>query len=1223
MNLSGRHCSPGFLPETARYLALDMEPGEFWKGRVRRILYGTAIVASVLVLSSYAGHWFVVVRSPAHQWKLSQRAMFQAEWDVAEIHLRNVIAAEPGNLGARLALADVYREISKDSPDDDAPKIAGAEETSRTIFLDPPAAIEQLVEIARREPRNTIARLRLLETWRRIGRNEAATTVAQELVEIGSEDPRALFMIAAAELDSERWSAAEPLIKKLKPKPPKTSLAHLYLQTRWSDGTGNTDLINNTVPPVLQKFAQAETLQLEQLELAEATFLAYLIQTSIRHARRENEFISRCDVALSIFDRLSTTTSDDVSARKRIDLAARFIDLLLSGWDHPKIHRGTLPVWDELQTRRNRMLSRYVDLTERTLGSDSLSPFLYDQIARAAIATGDDARAIKVLQAGLQAHEELPAHRRAELLSLHQKAAERLIVQGNFEEANVSIEQLLSHQATAPTGHLLAGFVAFRQGEFDAARDHLVENEEAGHESLLGSVLLCVCSFNAHEWTNTLQHLDSVEKQLAGSLPLHRNWANRFLGETSKRQLLNGFCLAQTGNDKQAEELLARLENTKEQSPARLIRASLLKKNGRNREAITLLQTARRDDPENVSIVVALAELWAANGEQRAAELALESFIDSHPEDVVPRLALARLLSDDGAQLEKVLELLADVRRRVPETPQAWTLAATILLKSRNNFALDDLLRQMKRQKEVAHLTPLIAAYSALQRAGLDDAALALSEADSELRQTDQWMMLSANVALAKGDTGQSLDLFSQAMQSRKANPRAEQGFLQTLAAAVQNGSSEVTRKKVAVIRKKWPNEPAVILASLVLAAKAEDFAAAAAEVEYLRKRDTDKGRPAFWSATILSAQGRMRDALGALDPVLSDATLNNEDRTLPARMLAAKIELFRDKPAAALQHLGSRKTDEPFEATLLRAEVLRRLARAEDAAIDLEQLVTRATDFVRGWLMLSRVYEDVTTDDGPARAVQALERGLSDLPGDDALEDRMFTILLKQDKIARTQMLADGIFRESPRAETALRMAGLFLDASLSEKADTWLARASETSTEQTSSLLRFLEATSLQKQGEAANSETMLRQAETAYEKLLAEDPTNLGALNNLAWMKLKDFDDTGSAVSLVAKIRAYIPDRSLPPGIVDTIVETLRATGKNEEALKLVESSLLKHPDEALLRFHYGVLLHDRAGSSRFQQSKAIRELERAVMLGGLQTDRRREVSQYLRQWKLAAN
>lgn len=1196
-----------------------MDPGAFWKGRrFRRVLYGVAIIASVLVLSSYAGHWFVVVRSPDHQWKLAKKAMFQTEWDVAEIHLRNVIAAEPNNGGARLALADVYREISKEEPDDDAPEIAGADDVQHTIYLDPPSAIEQLVEIARREPRNAGVRLRLLETWRRTGRTEAATRIAKEAVALGSDDPRAVFIVAAAELDARHWAAAEPLIGMLAPEPPKTSLAHLYLQTRWCAGTGNSELINTTVPTALQKFVQAETLQLEQLELAEATFLAYVAQTSIQHAGDEAELLDRCNVALSIFDGLSTATSDDVSAEKRVDLGARFIELLVTGLKHPEIRRGTTDAWSELTERRNRMLARYVNLAERSLGSDSLSPFLYDRIARAAIAVGDDARAIKVLQSGLQAHDQLPVYRKTELLSLHRAAAERLIVNGNFEDAHVSIEQLLAHSATAPIGHLLAGFVAFRQRDFDDARNHLVENAKAGHPSLLGTALLCVCSFEAKQWSETLQHLDSAEASLVDALPQHRQWTDRFLGDSEKRQLIRAFCLTQTDQHKPAEDLLLALEQSKYQTPARLIRASLLAETGRRNEAITLLQAASRDDSENASIVVALAGLWAANGEKQAAEFALQSYIDSHPGNVAVSLSLARLLSENGAQRQRALKLLTEVRRLAPQLPAGWTMAASILLKSRNSFALDDLLRQMKRQDKVAHLTPLITAYSALQRAGLDEAALALAEANSELRQTDQWVMLSANVALAQGDSGKSMELFSRAMHSDKPNERATQGFLQALAAAVQSGPSAATREKVDEIRKQWPDEPAAILAALVLAAKLEDYSKAFAELEQLRIHDSDKGRPAFWHATLLSAQGKMKEALAALEPALARTT-----GTLPARMLAAKIELFRDRPAEALRHLGASRLDEPFETTLLRAEILRRLGRAEEAAIDLEQLVARVEKFDRGWLMLSRVYEDVSSSDAPAKAQQALERGLVNLPGNAALEDRLITLLLQKNDIAQVQGRADAIFRVSPRPQTAFRIAGLFLDHSLADQADSWLRQAREQSTKQTTPLLRFLEATSLQKRGEATTDHAVLRQAESNYEKLLAENPANFGALNNLAWMKLKDFDDPSAAAKLVAKIRSYIPDRQLPPGIVDTIVETLGATGKSEEALQLVEKSLLKHPDDALLRFHYGVLLHEHASDNRFNQNRAVRELERAEMLGGLPTERRRELSQYLRRWKLAAN
>ena len=123
----------------------------------------------------------------------------------------------------------------------------------------------------------------------------------------------------------------------------------------------------------------------------------------------------------------------------------------------------------------------------------------------------------------------MPAHRRAELLALHQKAAEQLIVHGKFEDASLSVKQLLKNQTTKPIGHLLAGYAAFREGDFGLARRHLEANEESGHESLLGSTLLCVCNFESQEWETTLRHLDSVQEQLESALPQHQNWTARFL----------------------------------------------------------------------------------------------------------------------------------------------------------------------------------------------------------------------------------------------------------------------------------------------------------------------------------------------------------------------------------------------------------------------------------------------------------------------------------------------------------------------------------------------------------------------------------------------------------------------------------------------------------------------------------------------------------------------
>ena len=84
---------------------------------------------------------------------------------------------------------------------------------------------------------------------------------------------------------------------------------------------------------------------------------------------------------------------------------------------------------------------------------------------------------------------------------------------------------------------------------------------------------------------------------------------------------------------------------------------------------------------------------------------------------------------------------------------------------------------------------------------------------------------------------------------------------------------------------------------------------------------------------------------------------------------------------------------------------------------------------------------------------------------------------------------------------------------------------------------------------------------------------------------------------------------------------LVDTLRITGKTDEALKLVELPLLKHMDESSLRFYYGVLLQTAPAAT--DSSKAGRELERVIMLGGPPMNRRHKVSQYLRPREYAGN
>jgi uncharacterized protein HemY len=118
----------------------------------------------------------------------------------------------------------------------------------------------------------------------------------------------------------------------------------------------------------------------------------------------------------------------------------------------------------------------------------------------------------------------------------------------------------------------------------------------------------------------------------------------------------------------------------------------------------------------------------------------------------------------------------------------------------------------------------------------------------------------------------------------------------------------------------------------------------------------------------------------------------------------------------------------------------------------------------------------------------------------------------------------------------------------------------------------------------------------------------------MNNLAWLLLRHLDQPAGAATLVSTLRTKVSARNTSPAVMDTIAETLRATGRSDEALKLVTDSLLRHPDEAILRFHYGVLLMEQADDDS-QRKQGRRELERARLIGGLSKERRTELTQRL--------
>jgi predicted Zn-dependent protease len=362
----------------------------------------------------------------------------------------------------------------------------------------------------------------------------------------------------------------------------------------------------------------------------------------------------------------------------------------------------------------------------------------------------------------------------------------------------------------------------------------------------------------------------------------------------------------------------------------------------------------------------------------------------------------------------------------------------------------------------------------------------------------------------------------------------------------------------------------------------------------------------AYWNARLLTAQGKLNEALSALKPLMPV-----KQDAVGFRLLAAKLAMFADQPGDALSYLGPDQTAEPLAITLLRAEIRRRTGQHEDAIRSLENLVDRQPKAVDGWLLLGRLQRE---SDSVDQSLAVIRRGRVANPQNAQLEDRLLTLLLESRQPVAAEELAETVFRQSSTAETCLRLAIAFQQAGELDHADRWLGRVRRLDDGNLITSLPLIEAAFLQERGVATSQRSLLEESKQQYERILKRSPGHISAMNNLAWLLLRHLDQPAGAATLVSTLRTKVSARNTSPAVMDTIAETLRATGRSDEALKLVTDSLLRHPDEAILRFHYGVLLMEQADDDS-QRKQGRRELERARLIGGLSKERRTELTQRL--------
>ena len=371
---------------------------------------------------------------------------------------------------------------------------------------------------------------------------------------------------------------------------------------------------------------------------------------------------------------------------------------------------------------------------------------------------------------------------------------------------------------------------------------------------------------------------------------------NVILGGRSHIRLLQAQCLAQLGQNERAGTLLQQLES----GPLRVqvLQARVLSalQRGQRREAWDLLRAARRDFPDDQRLIwIEFSLLVEAKAPDGATRL-LAGHIRRFPEDLPSRVLMAQWLIHRGETLP-ALEQLAEIRRLVPSQPVGWLVAADVLLTSGRGAGLDELVKEMRNRPEVANLIPLIQARRSLRTAGLNEADEALRLASPELKRTAAFIVMSAVVSLANGRAEQAFDTFGQSLRFTGIRPQVQNGFLQAFDQSLQTANPEALNPQVEELRKQFPDEPAVLLASVEMAMRRSDFEMASQRVSRLTDVDTMPGRPEYMRARLQVARGQPAEALADLKTAIEKAPQNS----------AAQLFAAAQRARAQRSHRGPR----------------------------------------------------------------------------------------------------------------------------------------------------------------------------------------------------------------------------------------------------------------------------------------------------------------------------
>ncbi|WP_347330121.1 tetratricopeptide repeat protein [Marinimicrobium locisalis] len=615
--------------------------------------------------------------------------------------------------------------------------------------------------------------------------------------------------------------------------------------------------------------------------------------------------------------------------------------------------------------------------------------------------------------------------------------------------------------------------------------------------------------------------------------------------------------------------------------------AETLTAQGRTAEALVYQKALAEESPDSVAAQQRLQEAVAAAeaGNYDEAESILKELLDENPDSqsAALMLGMVNLSRGDYESAEPLLSRSVDV-----ETANTDAIRATVLAQAETGNAeraIQTLERSLEARPDNAVLLSLYGVLALNNPESEQDGYLSIQKALAQDPHRGGLRVALARHHFQRGEAEQAMAQLRTAFNYEPANWPVTNVYMNQLLA---RGELDEVAKAVTKLKEAAPKEPETALFEAQYRYRDGSPQKAIGQMENLLKSEPDFARGHGVLAQMYHENGRSDKALASVEQVLK-----LEPQNLQAMRAGVEIISSADLARSPQDWLAELANEFPAaqpNATALGAMLHREAGNLEAAAEMMDRYQGEETGYTRQ--VTSVIYRDRARQLASAgdftRARELLSQALDDFPTSQALSLDLVRLDLAQGRLEQARVLLDDLEQRHPEsAEVTLMSARVTQaaegpEAAYHELRTAWdeqpnnevaamlLSLAREHDADAVPEILQQWEQAAPENRGRLLfMAEEYQRQGDeagaiTAYEQVLANNPDDAVALNNLAWLlKERDLD---RALTL-AKKAAELQPRSAP--ILDTYGWLLHLKGDRAAALRHLERAAELAPNVSAIQ------------------------------------------------------